>query len=463
MAYFMKDIKTSAPRIIGIILLTILVSAFSVPGIKPMIILPLIGFYFILGMYFPKPGIIFLFLSMVFPNTYIYLHLPWFSWMQVLSLSYLAGYWVKNRRIFNTWAYSDWIWTAFIIWTAILAIPVLVQGKSSVFQYYLITDKWRGFLEFLFIAPQGDYMQSIRVIMMFLTVFMLLKVIPQWINNPNDLKTLMIWFYMFAIPLLAFGGYQLDTGFGMHEFWMAQKEYRLNLIFCDPNSYATYLLVLIPITFGILLTSPKLGKLVIFLHFYVIWENLLFTGTSNGMYGLTLEILLGIYCIFLYFHNHKLPVRILQGFFGLLYTGVFLIPFTTAWMAVSYPRTTRIGQLLSDNGQVNHWLHGRMNIWKGAVRMVMDHPFVGVGPGQFNGHLIDYRNPFALLWNPEHENSHCYLVQIPAELGWLGLILFTIIFFYYLNQSGTSLMKETHKETLILKLCLLVSRWRNAD
>lgn len=59
---------------------------------------------------------------------------------------------------------------------------------------------------------------------------------------------------------------------------------------------------------------------------------------------------------------------------------------------------------------------GRIPIWKGALGMVQDHPFLGVGPKCFKPSREKYNVP------QEFGQAHNLFVHVAAELGGLGLL-----------------------------------------
>jgi O-antigen ligase len=67
---------------------------------------------------------------------------------------------------------------------------------------------------------------------------------------------------------------------------------------------------------------------------------------------------------------------------------------------------------------------GRIAIWKSGLGMMLDHPFTGVGVGCFEEALGTEREKKGLppMWQPAHNS----LIQIGAETGIMGFILFGV-------------------------------------
>ncbi len=68
----------------------------------------------------------------------------------------------------------------------------------------------------------------------------------------------------------------------------------------------------------------------------------------------------------------------------------------------------------------------RLAIWKTAFSMMLDHPWVGIGLGQFEFVSTRYAFPVTTHWakyTRVAENAHCEYLQAGAELGVAGLLL----------------------------------------
>jgi hypothetical protein len=67
----------------------------------------------------------------------------------------------------------------------------------------------------------------------------------------------------------------------------------------------------------------------------------------------------------------------------------------------------------------------RATVWRGARSVGAEHPIVGVGLGRLPLLLAEHHDPEDVGWfNPLHENAHSQYLQILAEEGWVGLLLF---------------------------------------
>jgi O-antigen ligase/Flp pilus assembly protein TadD len=93
------------------------------------------------------------------------------------------------------------------------------------------------------------------------------------------------------------------------------------------------------------------------------------------------------------------------------FAGLFLIP---------NPWVTRLSSL----SQVDVYAYSRLSIWKSALKMMLDHPWFGVGLGQFEYFSPRYAFPVESHWakyGRVAENAHNEYLQVGAETGVMGL------------------------------------------
>ena len=138
------------------------------------------------------------------------------------------------------------------------------------------------------------------------------------------------------------------------------------------------------------------------------------------------------------------------GFLALRYTAVSLGARVCALVVVglvllgtaSQRYWQQMGTILSDTDYNQTEEAGRLQIWRRGVGYMFDHPLFGVGPANF-GVAEGTLSPFAerqqfgvgVRWNAPHNS----LVQVGAELGVPGLVLFVGMIanaFVVLRRSG---------------------------
>ncbi len=176
----------------------------------------------------------------------------------------------------------------------------------------------------------------------------------------------------------------------------------------NANDLAIILVAAIPIV--ILLAN--LSEIFVSKYFYylivagIFGFNILFTGSRNGLLGLM--AVGGVSLLFSKNLSKALRIVLLL----IMVAGVF---------------TVGLKNVLSRNDLSG--LHGdsssedRILQWRACGRMVMDKPFFGIGPGNFDDRAADYGGIRSL-------EPHNTLFQVFAEAGILGGIAFTLFSFY---------------------------------
>lgn len=87
------------------------------------------------------------------------------------------------------------------------------------------------------------------------------------------------------------------------------------------------------------------------------------------------------------------------------------------------------------NDPAAYSINTRLILWKAGLRMMWTEPFFGIGLGRYFYVIHDYAAAFLdSIWRPR-ENAHNYFVQILAELGIPGLLLFLAVLAGSLRQA----------------------------
>jgi len=90
---------------------------------------------------------------------------------------------------------------------------------------------------------------------------------------------------------------------------------------------------------------------------------------------------------------------------------------------------------------------GRIAIWKIGMRMMISNPFTGVGMNRFNegvGRDREQRGLPSAKWQAPHNS----MVQIGAETGVLGLLLFCLMSYKVFNITGQAIRKSRSEELI---------------
>ncbi len=137
---------------------------------------------------------------------------------------------------------------------------------------------------------------------------------------------------------------------------------------------------------------------------------------ASGTRGSVIGVTAGCTVLFIwYFRNSRQPVRKLIPFLLLLLVVI---------AAVALPMASRLSEL-DPTAEDQGTLQVRKIIWSGAFMLFADSPLIGHGPGSFQILFPEYRNPSYSILGVSHNtlHAHCEYLEILADIGILGLIL----------------------------------------
>ncbi len=139
--------------------------------------------------------------------------------------------------------------------------------------------------------------------------------------------------------------------------------------------------------------------------------NFLFVRSKGGTIGLLAALIfLGLLCFwgdFIKKHRGKLLIAITIMICGILF------------IAINYGQEN--GRLPGGNSMLVRWQY-----WKSAVEMSGDHPYTGVGPGNFAIHFPRYKDPAAI---EVVKDPHNFVLALLSQYGAAGLTAFLTLLF----------------------------------
>jgi len=225
----------------------------------------------------------------------------------------------------------------------------------------------------------------------------------------------------------------LIAGYGILDSMLIDKsefyhgKNRATSLFFDPNSYGTFLILLLPLAFALYKEDSWISKLAIILGVIGLtttfsrgaWIGVIF----GGVYGGTLWL------------NHRLKLVKSARTYSLV---LMIIPLL---LIIGFLVTAAIGDPLT----VQRKLQGRWYLWNAGINMAERTPLVGVGIGRYNENLKNYYDEGIEPWTT-YEHAHNWYIQIGSEAGVIGLSLLFLILslilitgFIKIRKKGNSL------------------------
>lgn len=318
------------------------------------------------------------------------------------------------------------ILVAFFFWLADGLKNKKLRIKNDVVSFFVVSFLFLNFIS-LSVARNTDF--AIRKLVFLFSVFPLyfvfLDVISQQKRKITVAKILILsGFFVAVIAILQFFAqfiFGLDT---VYRFWasnvsplflghnvtiavLKNSSWLVNIsgvtylraiaTFPDPHMLAFFLGMLIPLALGIYLKDKK--------RFYLWAFSIMFLADlltfSRGGY---LGLFFGGLAFFL-LSWRRLKKRVKEGLFLIFLAGMLIL-------FIPSPISERFFSSFDLKDGSNF---GRLEIWKKASRIILEHPIFGVGIGNY----VFEVNPLANYRDPIY--AHSLYLDIASETGFLGL------------------------------------------
>lgn len=268
------------------------------------------------------------------------------------------------------------------------------------------------------IDPSGSF----RDLAIHLTSIGFLFVIVNNIKTKKDFNILIVFLVISATLVALYGFYQYKVGVEIEDKWVdavnnPDVKTRIYSVFGNPNIFAEYLIMVIPISLSLFWFSKKIHKKAIFLvTSLILILALVLTLSRGGWVGFAFGMF-----VFLLLIEKRLLLSIIPLGLGAIY----FLPQTIL---------NRILSIVNFADSSNSY---RIRMWKITLDIIKDNWLVGVG----FGHL-----PFKATFEtyirtmPTYHAHNTYL-ETMAEMGVLGFIIFIAFIFILFKYSIKKLIK----------------------
>jgi len=252
-------------------------------------------------------------------------------------------------------------------------------------------------------------------------------VLVELIDRVGTLKACCLALTLVAGALAAVSVYQQATGTFTSDYGgFAQASvrqivgsvslYRLAGPVGDPNYFALILLVVVPVGLATLRTPlHRLAQLVVIAALLLIVGAVLLTYSRGGALVLALGCVLSL-------TRFRFRGPLLAALVVVLPVSIMLVP-TPVW-----DRLDTLVNPLQGSGPVGQFVDDSVALRLGAQRvaleMFLDHPFVGVGAGNYPVLYQDYSKNLGVPAVATEFFPHNLYLQVAAESGVVGLLTF---------------------------------------
>jgi putative inorganic carbon (HCO3(-)) transporter len=277
------------------------------------------------------------------------------------------------------------------------------------------------------------------------TYFMLVEVV----NSKERLRFVLITIIASALLIVADAGVQFFRGV---DFLRGYTWRYLTASFFTPTGFASWLIVVIPIFFGLLTTAEGIGKRLkvpLLILTILLITCLLATYTRGAWLGFMIGIALMAWYVFRDL-NLKIKLLFLFAAIGVL-AGFLIMPQSLR------SKVTAIGRIdFRSAGTVNDRVKSifkieegsaliRLKLWNEALRITKDYPLVGCGLNTYSTVARDYKS-----FETGGVYPHNSYLQMIAETGLFGLSAFLWVLFLFF-KIGLSYLNQK-KDFLVLGL-----------
>jgi putative inorganic carbon (hco3(-)) transporter len=320
----------------------------------------------------------------------------------------------------------------------ILMLVILLWTKASVIGELVKTDsivRATIFLEGVVILTipfaiwRGG---ALEAAMELIKLIILQLLMTFFIDSQDRLRSILwlLWGFMMWFAGSAFLAYSRGEFYTVNG---VQRAEGINSMVGGPNELAGLLLALLPFVLALMLCSkgtPK--KLLLFgsagFGFFV----LLLTGARISLVAL---MAMGIFAI-------------LRSKRKILNLTVAVVVTLTVWFSLpaQYQKRYLTVKQYAEGGQLDDSNKFRLQIWDAGWRMIKDHPILGVGAGQFpTAYGTVYAGKFHTAWM----NPHNLFLQVTAELGIVGLLVFSYFVIQIWKVNGW-VLRETQSPPFLV-------------
>ncbi|MGI5837083.1 MAG: O-antigen ligase family protein [Chloroflexota bacterium] len=251
--------------------------------------------------------------------------------------------------------------------------------------------------------------------------------------------TLLVLLLLGAIIEALIGSVQFVFSMGP-EFYSIGRFMRAYGTFEQPNPYAGYLGMLIPLAVGILLAWP--GKRLRNYTLFALALAVAAVGMSlsrGAWVGISLALV-----IMMVFWSHRTRILLAAGILAatplsaLAFLNI-LPPELTARLATVFDYFRFVDVTREVVTPQNFAVIERMAHWQAAINMIEAHPLLGVGAGNYPAVYEAYS---VEGWDEALGHAHNFYLNIAAETGFVGLATYLSIFVIALLHSVKWLLRS---------------------
>ncbi len=330
-----------------------------------------------------------------------------------ISLSNGAGYFPESRYLF-------------------FGSLAILAGLWLFNEGFLIQKIDLLLLTFLFIAvlSTGTLVNlhvSLDALFLLLSYIFFFWMVKENLNSKSEINFVLVLIVTVATILSVYGLYQYLIGFNVLAKYAAEKSILINTqsrvfaTFISPNVLAGFLMLAIPLNIFLLFYETiTWRKILLFISGAIVGCCFLLTYSRGGYIALFTVILA---TVILMSKERKKKLFLIFIILALLVFSSYAVvqrlrsPSTASYKGITTPSAAQTS------------FGGRTLLWRGSLNVAKNYPLLGSGFGTFSSIYPKYQ--YGGLFSRHAHNTY---LEILAETGFLGFLLFLCILFVVARQ-----------------------------
>lgn len=245
-------------------------------------------------------------------------------------------------------------------------------------------------------------------------------VIRRAAREKDFLNTLLNLIVFVSAVVSLYGIYQKLTG-QAETTWTDTEMFeemggRIYSTFGNPNVFGEYLLIVMPITFGLMLKAASANRKTVYLGVFVLQTVCMILTYSRGCWiGIALSM-----AVMIVFTRRKLT--------SLMVFAVLLAP-------LFIPETI-MQRLMSIGNVADTSTSYRVYIWQGTLRMLKDFWYCGVGIGEAAFGNVYPSYSLNAVSAPHAHNLYLHILSETGILGMATVLVLIVLFYKYISSAA---------------------------
>lgn len=271
---------------------------------------------------------------------------------------------------------------------------------------------------------------SIKIFMVYFAFVLAYYLTVNAVRTRSQLYGLICGMLFAGVAVALYGIYQHIFGFAEGTTWTDTQMFediatRVVSTFDNPNVLGEYLLLLIPIAAGYILSRP---------------------GSADKGISLVVTALLSVCMIYTYSRGNWIGLMVAILLFFMFYDGrvVWLGIIFALFVPMLLPQNV-ITRFMSIGDTTDTSTSYRVYIWMGSIAMLRDYWISGIGLGSEAFNMI---YPFYSYSGIVAPHTHNLYLQIITENGIAGLVVFAVLILMYYRMSISAIIRTKDNKML---------------